>query len=509
MHVESSVHPSVQERNGGLGAVIHGAVVAALGGLLFGFDTAVISGTTEALKTAFGLDSFWLGFTVAVALIGTVIGSLAIGKPADVFGRKKSLFILAVFYFVSAVGCAVAPTWSFLVVARFIGGLAIGGASVVAPMYIAEISPSQWRGRLVAISQLNVVIGILLSFISNYVVAQYASFDVAWRWMLGIVAIPSAMFFFLIFRIMESPRWLARAGRLDEARSVLKRLGEPDVEGELCAIRESMQDMPGHRQDRLFQARHSKSIFLAMTVAMFNQLSGINAVMYYAPKIFSMAGAGQDSALLQSIVIGGVLLTFTIAAMFVIDRFGRRILILIGSVGMVACLALVANEFAKGNGQGNGAVVLAGLIGYIAFFAFSQGAVIWVFIAEIFPNTVRAKGQALGSFTHWFTAALVSWIFPMVAEISGAWAFGFFGLMMILQFFFALKIMPETKGGTLEDIGRRLDGAGQSSRPSFNNADDPCSTASTAVPAEFAGRLAAERLIGKVERNSSKTTVVR
>ncbi len=457
MH-DISIHPGVSDRKNGRGAVIHGAVVAALGGLLFGFDTAVISGTTDALKAAFGLDSFWLGFTVAVALIGTVVGSLAIGRPADVYGRKKSLFILAVFYFVSAVGCAIAPSWSFLVVSRFIGGLAIGGASVVAPMYIAEISPSQWRGRLVAVSQLNVVIGILLSFISNYFVAHCVSFDVAWRWMLGIVAVPSAMFFFLIFRILESPRWLVREGRLEEAESVLTRLGEPDVEGALKAIGDSIHDASGLDHARLFQARHMRPIMLAVAVAMFNQLSGINAVMYYAPKIFSMAGAGQDSALLQSIVIGGVLLAFTIAAMFVIDRFGRRILILIGSVGTAACLGIVAQAFSQSDGQDGGLLVLAGLIGFIAFFAFSQGAVIWVFISEIFPNTVRAKGQALGSFTHWFTAALVSWTFPMVAEISGAWAFGFFGLMMVLQFVFAWKIMPETKGGSLEDIERRLAG---------------------------------------------------
>lgn len=437
-------------------AVIHGSVVAALGGLLFGFDTAVISGTMEALKESFHLNSFWLGFTVAVALIGTVIGSIAIGKPADILGRKKVLFILAALYFFSAVGCAISTTWIMLLLSRFIGGLAIGGASVAAPMYIAEISPPNWRGRLVALSQLNVVIGILLSYISNYFVAQYFPIEVAWRWMLGVVAIPSVMFFLLIFKIMESPRWLVRAGRSKEAEAVLIRLGEPDVEAELRDIQESLKDLPGHSQDRLFQARYAKPVFLAIAIAMFNQLSGINAVMYYAPKIFEMAGAAQNSALLQSIVIGSVLLVFTIAAMFFIDRFGRRVLILIGSVGMVVSLALVAKEFAKGNGNGSGVIVLTGLIGFIACFAFSQGAVIWVFISEIFPNAVRAKGQALGSFSHWFMAAAVSWTFPVLADISGAWPFGFFGLMMILQFFFALKLMPETKGGKLEDIEQRL-----------------------------------------------------
>jgi SP family xylose:H+ symportor-like MFS transporter len=456
MHFDLSPTSKIQKKSGGLLAVVHGAVVAALGGLLFGFDTAVISGTMEALKANFHLDTFWLGFTVAIALIGTVIGSLAIGKPADILGRKKVLLILAALYFISAVGCAISTSWTMLLLARFIGGLAIGGASVAAPMYIAEISPSNWRGRLVALSQLNIVVGILLSYISNYIVAQYFSIDVAWRWMLGIVAVPSVMFFLLIFKIMESPRWLVRAGRLEEAKAVLTHLGEPDVELELREIQESLKDLPGHSQDRLFQARYAKPIFLACSIAMFNQLSGINAVMYYAPKIFNMAGAAQNSALLQSIVIGCVLLLFTVAAMFFIDRFGRRILILIGSVGMVASLGLVALEFSKNNGHGNGVAVLAGLIAFIAFFAFSSGAVIWVFISEIFPNSVRAKGQALGSFTHWFMAAVVSWTFPMVAEISGAWPFGFFGLMMVLQFFFALKIMPETKGGKLENIEQRL-----------------------------------------------------
>ena len=456
MHNSLATTQNARRKSRGLWAVIHGSVVAALGGLLFGFDSAVIAGTTEALKKVFDLNANWLGFTVAVALIGTVIGSFAIGKPADLLGRKKVLFILAILYFVSAIGCAIANVWIVLLVARFIGGLAIGGASVVAPMYIAEISPSRWRGRLVAISQLNIVIGILISAISNYIVAQYAGPDVAWRWMLGIVAAPSALFFLLIFRIVESPRWLVRAGRLEEARAVLAHLGEPDVEGELRDIQESMQDLPGHRQDRLFQARYAKPILLVVAIAMFNQLSGINTVMYYAPMIFKMAGAAQNSALLQAIAVDSVLLAFTIAAMFFIDRFGRRILILIGSAGMVVCLALVAMGFAGGHGAGNGTFVLVGLIGFIAFFAFSSGAVIWVFISEVFPNTVRAKGQALGSFTHWFMNAIVSWTFPVVAEISGSWAFGFFGLMMILQFFFALKLMPETKGGTLEDIEQRL-----------------------------------------------------
>jgi sugar porter (SP) family MFS transporter len=435
--------------------VLRAAVVAARGGRLFGFDRAVISGTTNALERVFHLDDFWLGFTVAIALIGTVVGSFAAGKPADVFGRKNVLFVLASFYFVSAIGCGLAQDWGTFLAARFLGGLAIGGASVVAPMYIAEIAPGPWRGRLVALSQLNVVIGIVLSYLSNYLLAEFLDEGVAWRWMLGVVAFPSAAFFLLLFTIPESPRWLVKEGRADEAGRVLTRLGEPDVPAELAAIRASLADQPGHAQERLFQRRYARAVFLAWAVAMFNQLSGINALIYYAPRIFALAGAAQDEALLQSVAVGGTNLAFTIAAMFLIDRVGRRPLLLVGSVGTAACMAAAAAALASAGGW-RGPVLLAAMLGYIAFFAFSQGAVIWVFIAEVFPNPVRAKGQALGSFTHWFMNALVSLVFPLIARVAAPAAFAFFAAMMVLQFFFAWKVMPETRGGTLEDIEQRL-----------------------------------------------------
>ena len=309
--------PKRPGRIGSHGAVIGGAVVAALGGLLFGFDTAVISGTTEALQKVFGLDSFWLGFTVAIALIGTIVGSLIIGKPSDVFGRKNALFVVAICFLVSSLGCGLAQNWWQFLVARFLGGLAIGGASVVAPMYIAEISPPHLRGRLVMVNQLNIVVGILLSYVSNYMVASYFDFEVAWRWMLGLLAIPSAMFFLLIFKIPESPRNLVKRGRSSDARKVLERLGEEDVDGELAAIEASLADQPEHRQERLLQAAYRRPILLACVIAIFSQLTGINAILYYAPKIFSLAGASRDSSLLQSIIIGGTLLLFTIVAMFV------------------------------------------------------------------------------------------------------------------------------------------------------------------------------------------------
>ncbi|OHB84070.1 MAG: MFS transporter [Planctomycetes bacterium RBG_16_64_12] len=436
-------------------AVIGGAVVAALGGLLFGFDTAVISGTNEALQAVFQLDSFWLGFTVAVAMIGTIVGSFALGKPSDRFGRKKILLALASGFFLSSLGCGLARSWPEFVLARLLGGLAIGGTSMVTPMYIAEIAPPRWRGRLVMVNQLNIVLGVLLSYVSNYVIAQHFEFDVAWRWMLGLLAIPSGVFFFLVFGIAESPRYLVKRGRLAEARTVLERLGETDPDMALGAIHASLADQSGQARERLFARPYRRLVFLACTVAIFNQLTGINAVLYYAPNIFRIAGALRDSSLRQSIAMGGTLLVFTIVAMLIIDRFGRRILLLIGSVGMALCLFLLAGAFSNGS-HINGTLVLGALIGFIAFFAVSQGAVMFVFISEVFPNAVRAPGQALGTFVHWTMAATVTWSFPVIAQQSVAGAFGFFAAMMVLQFFFAWCLMPETKNASLEDIGERL-----------------------------------------------------
>lgn len=429
-------------------------IVAALGGLLFGFDTAVISGTVESLERVYDLDEFWLGFTVAVALIGTIVGAFTVGKPADRFGRQRVLIVLALFYFISAIGSALTQHWIPFLLYRFLGGLAVGGSSVVAPMYIAEIAPSHLRGRLVMANQLNVVTGILLAFFSNYLVAQAIDAAVAWRWMFGVEALPAALFFGFLFVIPQSPRWLVKKGRVEEARAILGRLGHARVDheiGEIVASLEHVQDQP---EERLFQRQYAFPIFLAWAVAMFNQLSGINALMYYAPSIFQQAGAAADTALLQSVAVGGTNLLFTALALFAIDRFGRRPLLIIGSLGTAACLALVAYGFAST--VTSGTLVLVGLLGFIAFFAMSQGAVIWVFISEVFPNRVRGPGQALGSFTHWFMAAVVSWTFPVVAEASGAYAFAFFSAMMLVQFFFAWKVMPETKGLSLEELEVKL-----------------------------------------------------
>jgi MFS transporter, SP family, xylose:H+ symportor len=441
--------------------ILGSTIVAALGGLLFGFDTAVISGTEDALRQVFSLTESQWGFTVASALIGTILGSVIAGKPAERYGRQPTLLGLAVLYFISAAGCGLAWDWWSLLGFRFIGGLAIGGASVVSPMYIAEISPAQVRGRLVAVSQLNIVGGILVAYFSNYLIAQIlgAGHPLAWRWMLGVVAAPSVLFFLCVLFIPESPRWLVKQHRREEALSILEKLGGAQPKQVLNEIIESLHEESVAAGERFFQAKYRVPILLAITIAAFNQLSGINALMYYAPHIFKMAGAGADSALLQSMAVGGTNLIFTVLALSVIDHFGRRKLMLVGSIGYILSLSSTAWAFYTYGTDFTplgGKVVLISLLVFIASHAFGQGAVIWVFISEVFPNRVRARGQALGSFTHWIMAAAISWSFPMIAKVSGGHTFAFYAVMMILQLAWVLKMMPETKGVPLEQIQRKL-----------------------------------------------------
>jgi sugar porter (SP) family MFS transporter len=461
--------------------LICSAIIAALGGLLFGFDTAVISGTTDSLRQVFSLNDFSLGFTVAIALIGTIVGSISVGGPSDVLGRRPVLMIIAAFYIVSAIGSALPWDWSSFLFFRFIGGLGIGGASVVAPMYIAEISPAKYRGRLVAVTQFNIVLGVLLAFFSNYVIAQYDCGGNQWRWMFGVAAFPSLVFFVALFFAPLSPRWLLSKGRIAEARHELEMLGTDadSVDEEIEAIQASF-DEGGQNEETLFQRQYRKPIFLAVAIAMFNQLSGINAVTYYAPAIFKMAGAKGDTALLQAVAVGGTNLIFTMLALAIIDHFGRRRLMLVGSMGYILSLASTTWAFfAYGDAFAaatkaidasetisadvsaatavGGTIVLVSLLVFIASHAFGQGAVIWVFISEIFPNRVRARGQSLGSFTHWVMAAAISWTFPIIAAKSGGYAFAFYTAMMILQLIWVLHYMPETKGVPLEEIQRRLE----------------------------------------------------
>lgn len=435
--------------------VIGFSFIVALGGLLFGLDTAVISGAEKSIQQLFNLTDWWHGFTVAIALIGTVFGSLIAGRPSEKYGRKKVLIAIAVLYGFSAIGCALAPTWIILLISRFLGGLGIGASSVIGPMYIAEIAPANLRGRLVALFQFNVVTGILLAFISNYLLADSGANS--WRWMLGVVAVPSFAFFGLLFIIPDSPRWLVKYNRTDEARKVLRLCGRADIESEIKDIEESLHVHSISPAEKLFTRKYSRPMLYAVLLAAFNQLSGINAIMYYAPRIFEMTGMAANTSLLQSVMIGVTNLLFTILAMFIIDKFGRKTLLIIGSFGMIFFLGMVARAFFLNSFDGSS--VMWYLVGFIAFFAFSQGAVIWVFISEIFPNAVRSKGQTLGSFTHWFGAAAISWTFPVAANnpaIGGGIAFMFFSVMMLLHLIFAWKVIPETKGRSLEQIQKNL-----------------------------------------------------
>ncbi len=434
--------------------LLFATVVSALGSFLFGFDTAVISGTTKFITEYFNLNDATLGITVSIALWGTVIGAIAVGKPGDIFGRRAMLMICGALYLISALGSAMATGWYTLLVSRFFGGTAIGAASVMAPMYIAELSPGRLRGRLVAVAQFNIVFGILVAFFTNYLLVDIGSDN--WRWMFGVMAIPAAIFFVLLFWIPESPRWLVRKNHVDGARTVLQRVGATNVESELDNIVDSLKEESGQGITKLLQRKYKFAILCAVLLAVFNQLSGINVIMYYAPMIFEKAGASTNAAMLQAVAVGIINMAFTIIAMFFIDRFGRKTLLLTGAVGMFLSLAGAALHY-YGQTLFGVTGVVAFILGFIAFFAFSQGAVIWVFLAEIFPNKVRSKGQALGSFTHWIMNAVIGLVFPVaLANFGGGNVFMFFAVMMIPFFFFVWKVIPETKGKSLEELEKMV-----------------------------------------------------
>ena len=393
--------------------VIKSTIVGALGGLLFGFDTAVISGTTNALTQTYHLSPALLGVTVSSALLGTVVGAITAGIPGQKFGRRDSLRVMAIFYVISALGCALAWNWTALIFFRFIGGLGIGGSSVLGPMYIAEIAPPAWRGRLVGCFQLNVVIGILLAYVSNAWIDTMHLGATEWRWQLGISAVPAVLFLLALFGIPRSPRWLVMHGEVEESLAVLRLTGIPKPEEELKEIVASIHQERAASADPLFSRQYGFPIFLAVTMGMFCQLSGINAVLYYLNDIFALAGATKVSGALQAVAVGATNLVATLVAMSVIDQFGRRRLLLTGTAGLTVCLSAVAYVFMT-HKHLHWLVWL--LMAYIACFAISQGAVIWVYVSEVFPNRVRAKGQALGSSSHWLTglilgsrASLIPW----------------------------------------------------------------------------------------------------
>ena len=429
------------------------SIVGALGGLLFGFDTAVIAGTTHSLTNEYGLSPQALGFTVSSALWGTVVAAIASGIPGEKYGARETLRAAAVLYVISALGCAFAWDWYSLIVFRFIGGLGIGCSSVLGPVYIAELAPAKWRGRLVGLFQINVVLGILLAYFSNYLLGTAHLGTVEWRWKLGVSAIPAALFLTMLFGIPRSPRWLVRRQRIDEARDVLRMTGIPDYEKELQEIVENIQAEHAQVNEPLFKRKYRLPIFLAIATGAFNQLSGINAILYYLNDIFADAGFGKMSSDLQAVIIGFTNLVAVLLAMSLIDRIGRKTLLLIGSVGCALCMAGVATIFFTHQGL---KTLVWFLVAYIGFFSFSQGAVIWVYISEIFPTPVRAKGQALGSSSHWIMNAIICGLFPVVAKSSGAYPFAFFALMMALQYFVVYFFYPETKGMTLEEMEHRL-----------------------------------------------------
>ena len=433
--------------------VVKSTIVGALGGLLFGFDTAVISGTTHALTQAYHLSPFMLGVTVSSALIGTVIAAMTAGIPGQKFGRRDSLRAMAIFYIISALGCAFAWSLPALIIFRFIGGLGIGGSSVLGPMYIAEIAPPDWRGRLVGFFQVNVVVGILLAYLSNFLIGGMGLGANEWRWMLGVSAIPAVFFLAMLFFIPRSPRWLVMQSNEEEALQIIRLMGvaeaEKDLDEIVAAVRQerSVADVP------LFSRRYRLPIFLAITVGMFCQLSGINAILYYLNDIFALAGATRVSGDLQAVAVGAMNLIATLAAMSVIDKFGRRKLLLVGTAGLTICLTMISILFATGSHL---SWLVWLLMLYIAFFAISQGAVVWVYPGEVFPNRVRAKGQSLGSSSHWVTNAVISLVFPIMASSSGAYPFIFFGAMMVVDFFVVLFYYPETSGISLEEMQHRL-----------------------------------------------------
>lgn len=435
------------------GQLIRAASAGALAGLLFGFDTAVISGTTAGLTHVYALTPFQLGVTVSMALVGTVTSAISAGVVGQHLGSRATLRLTAALYIVSAIGSCLAPNWPMLLIARFIGGLGIGASSVVAPVYIAEIAPPSWRGRMVGMFQINIVVGILLAYLSNYGVQHLTLGAFEWRAEFGVAVVPALLFFAMLFGIPQSPRWLITKDRSGEARAVLEKIGAPDPDAELREISAAVHAARQAHGESLFVRRYRFPIFLAISIGLLNQLSGINAILYYLNDIFAAAGFNSLSSGAQSVAVGLVNMLATFLAMAVIDKMGRKKLLLIGTVGVIAALAGVTAIFAL---HRHGQWLLSLLILYIFSFAISQGAVIWVYISEIFPSTVRAKGQALGSTSHWTMNAVIALVFPIVAAHSHAAPFAFFAAMMVAQFLIVLFVYPETKGISLEALERKL-----------------------------------------------------
>lgn len=435
-------------------SILLSSIVAAIAGFLFGFDTIVISGADQPIQELWQMSDLFHGtFIMSMALWGTVIGALFGGIPSDKFGRKKVLVWIGVLYTISALGSAFATSPYIFSIARFIGGLGVGASSVAVPVYISEITPAHNRGKLVALYQFNIVFGILIAYLSNYWIGLTFELN-AWRWMLGVEAIPAAIYLLLVTGVPESPRWLLlKEGYEEKARSLLAQLNpKENIEKMIAEIKNSVSKDAG--ADTFFSKRFRFPIMLAFLLAFFNQWSGINFVLYYAPRIFSQAGVAAGDVLGASVSLGVVNLLFTLLGMYLIDRAGRKSLMYIGSFGYIASLSGVAWAFYSG---AEGVFVVIFVCAFIASHAIGQGAVIWVFISEIFPNAIRDYGMSLGSGTHWVFAAIITLITPTVlSAFSGAQIFSFFAFMMVLQLLFVWKVMPETKNITLEEMEVKL-----------------------------------------------------
>lgn len=439
-------------------------IASSLGGLLFGYDTVIINGAMLDLIKHFQLTPAVQGWTVSSALVGCILGTILVGKPGDTFGAQRLLQLLAIMFLASAVGCGLAPTISVFILFRFIGGLAIGGASVICPVYISEISPPKHRGLLASTFQLAIVTGILLSLITNYLLLNIG--DQNWRWMLFSGAIPAVAFFFMLFFIEKSPRWLVKKGRIEEAKKNIEKISSHEIDSEqtIRDIQESINNENASKKINLFRKPYKKITFIGIFVGVISQLTGIAVVFYYSAQIFSIAGFSSDTSMLQSVILGVTNLIFTLAAMAVIDKVGRKKLLLVGQLGMGTVLGLFGYGLLTGNIGGYWLVGL--LVTYIAFFASSQGVVIWVILSEMFPNIIRARGASLGSFSNWTVNASLNFLFPLVIGFFGttqaaqqkgmSCAFIFLAVVTFMGFVYLKKHIIETKGKTLEQIEKEV-----------------------------------------------------
>jgi len=425
------------------------AFTAAIGGFLFGFDTAVVSGTTESITAFFGMSETMEGWAVSSALVGCIVGAIGVGKPGDMFGRRRMLFVSAILFFVSAVWTGAAQTLWGYVTARIIGGIGVGAASVMAPMYIAEISPTRIRGRLVSTAQLAIVTGIVAAFFSNYLIARIG--ENAWRYMYWAECVPAGLYFILLFLTSPSPRWLVKVGRVDHARSVIQLVdAEENTDTVLADIRESLAHEERSKGINIFRKPYLRLVIIGMVVGMFNQLTGINIIMYYAPKIFKSAGFGENAALLQAVAIGSTNLIFTFMGMVLIDKIGRKMLLMIGGVAMPICLGMFAYCYMNSKEP---YLLIISILVFVMFFATTQGVVIWVILSEMFPNQIRARASAMSSFSLWIFCALTTFLFPPLEKTFGVGPiFIFNSVATLCSFFFFWKYLVETKGKTLEEM---------------------------------------------------------